>query len=312
MRNAFAEELIKLATLDERIVLLSGDIGNLLFDPFKKKFPNRFYNCGVAEANMTGIAAGLASCRFRPITYTITPFNTTRCLEQIRNDLCYHNLPVIVVGVGSGLSYGSLGGSHHSCEDISFLRTLPNMKVVCPADAYEVRQLLSEALKQKTPVFLRLGKKGEPLVYKKKPNSLIGKINILKKGQDVTIIATGNMVFSALEIANILENKNVSVQVANMHTIKPLDHTQLKDIFTNSPLVVSLEEHSLIGGLGSALAEWLVDHNISTKLLRFGTPDAFPSFLGSQTFLKDHFGLSIKKISQKIWDQICILEKAPL
>ena len=135
MRNAFSSEMTELAKTNERIVLLSGDIGNKLFDPFKALFPNRFFNCGVAEANMTSMAAGMALGGLIPVTYTITPFNTYRCLEQIRVDLCYHNLPVTIVGVGAGLSYASLGATHHSCEDIAILRSLPNMTVVCPGDA---------------------------------------------------------------------------------------------------------------------------------------------------------------------------------
>ena len=135
MRNAFAAELVELATMDERIVLLSGDIGNRLFNNFKRECPNRFVNCGVAEANITGMAAGMAMCGLRPITYTISTFNTYRCLEQIRIDICYHNLPVTIVGVGAGLSYAGLGATHQSLEDITMLRMLPNMTVICPGDA---------------------------------------------------------------------------------------------------------------------------------------------------------------------------------
>ena len=139
MRNAFASEITKLATEDERVVMLSGDIGNRLFDDYKKRVPKRFFNCGVAEANMISVGAGMASCGLRPVAYTITPFITTRVMEQIRVDVCYHNVPVVIVGVGGGLSYASLGATHHSCEDIAFLRVLPNMIVICPADAVEVR-----------------------------------------------------------------------------------------------------------------------------------------------------------------------------
>src|SRR2546430_5284860 len=164
MRNAFATEITSLASEDERLVLLSGDIGNKLFDGYKEKFPERFFNCGVAEANMMGMAAGMALSGMRPITYTITPFTTTRCFEQIRVDVCYHNVPVIIVGVGGGLSYASLGATHHSCEDIALLRMLPNMTVICPGDAIEVRGALRAALRHDGPVYIRLGKKGEPIV----------------------------------------------------------------------------------------------------------------------------------------------------
>lgn len=169
MRNAFAQELTALAAQNPQIVLLSGDIGNRLFDPFKAQCPNRFFNCGVAEANMASIAAGLAMCGLRPITYTIAPFNTTRCLEQIRDDICYHHVPVIIVGTGAGLSYASLGCTHHSCEDIAFLRSLPNMTVLCPADSMELRSLLRLAIQHPGPVYMRIGKTGEPIIHQEPP-----------------------------------------------------------------------------------------------------------------------------------------------
>jgi transketolase len=142
MRNAFADELTKLGDQDSRVVMLSGDIGNRLFDKFKAKHPARFFNCGVAEANMMGVAAGMAMNGLRPVAYTITPFVTTRCLEQIRTDVCYHEAPVTIVAVGAGLAYAGLGPTHHACEDISFLRSIPNMVVICPGDAFEVRAAL--------------------------------------------------------------------------------------------------------------------------------------------------------------------------
>ncbi|MCA9067944.1 MAG: transketolase family protein, partial [Planctomycetaceae bacterium] len=179
MRNAFARELLELATADSRIVLLSGDIGNRMFDNYKAAFPNRFYNCGVAEANMMGIASGLALSGMRPVVYTIVPFVTTRCLEQIRVDVCYHQAPVVIVGVGGGLSYASLGATHHSCEDIAHLRVLPEMTVICPGDSIEVRLALRAAVAHPGPVYLRLGKKGEPIIHESPPAFEIGKGLIL-------------------------------------------------------------------------------------------------------------------------------------
>ena len=158
MRNAFAQEITALAAEDKRIVLLSGDIGNRLFDPYKKQFPDRFYNCGVAEANMTSVAAGMALSGLRPVTYTIAAFNTVRCLEQIRVDVCYQGLPVVIVGVGGGLSYAALNATHHALEDVAFLRILPNMTVICPGDAWEVRAAVRAAIKHNGPVYVRLGK----------------------------------------------------------------------------------------------------------------------------------------------------------
>jgi transketolase len=160
MRNAFADEITELAAIDKRVVLLSGDIGNKLFDNFKKIDKNRFYNCGVAEANMMGVAAGMALSGLRPIIYTITPFTTTRCFEQIRVDVCYHRAPVIIVGTGSGLSYAELGPTHHSLEDMAILRTLPGMCVLAPCDVFELRAALRVALQQDRPVYILIGKKG--------------------------------------------------------------------------------------------------------------------------------------------------------
>ena len=168
MRNSFATEITKLAYKNKKIVLLSGDIGNRLFDNFRKLNKNRFYNCGIAEACMTGIASGIASSGLLPITYTITPFNTMRCLEQIKLDICYPNLPVIIVGTGSGLSYASLGSTHHSLEDIAILRSIPNINILCPSDPTEVKQLLRDALKIKKPVYIRLGKKMNLIFLKEK------------------------------------------------------------------------------------------------------------------------------------------------
>lgn len=300
MRNAFAEELTALAALDPRIVLLSGDIGNKLFDNFKKLFPSRFYNCGVAEANMTGVAAGLAMCGLRPITYTIASFNTLRCLEQIKLDICYHNVPVIIVGVGAGLSYSTLGGSHHACDDIAILKSIPNLTIAAPADSFEVRKILKEALNLKGPLYLRLGKKGEPKIHSQIPELTIGKGLIVEQGQDLCIFATGNMVFLALEIAKELKKENISAQVVSLHTIKPLDTEIIKINSKNFPVMISLEEHNLIGGLGSSIAEFLIDNQITTPLLRFGLKDFFPKTLGTQEFIRNIYGLNKENITLKI------------
>ncbi|MFA6119446.1 MAG: transketolase C-terminal domain-containing protein [Parachlamydiales bacterium] len=300
MRNAFAEEITNLAANDPRIVLLSGDIGNKLFDNFKKFYPDRFYNCGVAEANMTGIAAGLAMNNFRPITYTIASFNTIRCLEQIKLDVCYHNVPVIIVGVGAGLSYSSLGGSHHACDDLAFLRTIPNMIVTCPADSFEVKKILREGIKLNRPMYLRIGKKGEPLVHAREPDLSIGKGLIVKDGEDVCLFATGNLVYLALKIAENLKESCISIQVVSMHTIKPLDTEMLINSSKKFPLIVSLEEHYLNGGLGSSIAECFVDHQINCSMLRFGISDVFPSKLGSQEYLRDCYKLNLENITTKI------------
>lgn len=303
MRNAFADELVKLAAENDKIVLLSGDIGNRMFDKYIASFPSRFKNCGVAEANMMGVAAGLAMSGLRPITYTITPFTTSRCFEQIRVDACYHNVPVIIVGVGAGLGYATLGPTHHSCEDIAILRSLPNMKVICPADAYEVRAALREALKHDGPVYIRIGKKGEPLVHKEMPLFTVGKGIIIKEGKDVCLLSTGTIMPVVLNAVAELEKKNLSVQVVSFHTVKPLDEGLLKKVFTDFKLVVTIEEHSLIGGFGSAVAEWLSDNPSPThkaQFLRLGTQDKFMDVTGEVDFARDYFGLTAENIVAKV------------
>lgn len=302
MRNAFAAELTKLGDEDSRIVMLSGDIGNRLFDAFKARHPARFFNCGVAEANMMGVAAGLGMNGLRPVAYTIAPFVTTRCLEQIRTDVCYHEAPVTIVAVGAGLSYAGLGPTHHSCEDISFLRSIPNMVVVCPGDAHEVRGALRAAMRQHKPVYIRLGKKGEPLVH---PGPIadfeIGKAITISDGDDVCLLSTGTMLPEAVDAARRLREGGISAQVVSFHTVKPLDETRLRDAFARFRLVVTIEEHSLIGGFGAAVAEWLVDARIgAANILRIGTPDAFFKKSGEQAYAREMLGLTGDQIAGKI------------
>jgi transketolase len=298
MRNAFAQELSRLAGEDRRVVLLSGDIGNRLFDEYKRHFPNRFYNCGVAEANMTSMAAGMAMCGLRPVTYTIASFNTIRCLEQIKIDIAYHNLPVIIVGVGSGLSYAELGATHHSCEDIAFLRSLPNMQIIAPADAQEVRLALRAALKQDRPVYLRLGKKGEPSIHDREPVFDIGKGVVMREGSDVCLFGAGTIMPVVLTAADKLEERGVSTKVVHMHTIKPLDEALLTRVFSEVRVVVTVEEHNLAGGFGSAVAEWFSRGPAKkASLLCKGITDRFFCMAGNQDYAREYFGLTPEGIA---------------
>jgi len=301
MRAAFAKEIESLSELDERIVLLSGDIGNRMFDTYKGKFPNRFYNCGVAEANMTGMAAGLALCGLRPVTYTITAFNTVRCLEQIRIDVCYQNLPVIIIGVGGGLSYSSLNATHHALEDIAFLRVIPNMTVICPGDAWEVRSAIRAALKIDGPVYIRIAKKNEPLIHNVLPNFTIGKGIVIRPGSDVCFLNSGSLLPSAVAASEALMKKGISVQIVSMHTVKPLDETLLQDIFSKFPHVFTLEEHSILGGFGSSVAEWLSDQiNPKGQLTRIGTGDQFMYEAGEKEYAQEYFGITTEHIVEKV------------
>ncbi|RMD85746.1 MAG: transketolase [Candidatus Dadabacteria bacterium] len=302
MRNAFADELTKIAAENPKVVLLSGDIGNRLFDPYKRSFPDRFFNCGVAEANMIGVGAGMAMTGMRPVAYTIASFITFRCYEQIKIDLCYHNLPLIIVGVGGGLSYASLGATHHSCEDIAILRALPNMTVLCPGDALEVRSLLREALKEQGPVYLRLGKKNEPTCHSEVPQLTIGKSYTVKEGDAICIISTGNTLPISVDAAGILDSKGISTRVESFHTVKPLDRALLKEVFFSYKVVASVEEHSVLGGLGGSIAEWLSEQKLEgrAQFLRFGTPDRFLHKAGDQAFAREQFCLTPEYIAGSI------------
>lgn len=301
MRNAFAAEITALAAQDERVVLLSGDIGNRLFDRYKAQCDGRFFNCGVAEANMMGMAAGLAMSGLRPVVYTITPFTTTRCLEQIRVDVCYHNVPVTIVGTGAGLSYASLGATHHSCEDIAFLRALPHMTVLCPADAVEVRLAVRAALAHEGPVYIRIGKKGEPVIHQSEPEFVIGQPIVLREGDDVCLLGTGNMLPLALQAADLLDERGLSAQVVSFHTVKPLNEAFLSAVFARFACVATIEEHSVIGGLGGAVAEWLADRaSQKARLCRIGTPDEFFHEAGEQEYARHIWGLTSENIAARV------------
>lgn len=302
MRNAFADELTKLGQEDPRVVMLSGDIGNKLFDKFKDAQPDRFFNCGVAEQNMMGVAAGMAMNGMRPVAYTITPFITTRCLEQIRTDAAYHEVPVTIVAVGAGLAYAGLGPTHHACEDISFLRSIPNMVVLAPGDAWEVRAAMRAILRQDRPVYMRMGKKGEPVIHSGPIEDFeIGKAITIEDGSDVCLLSTGNMLPEALEAGRLLGEQGVSARVVSFHTVKPLDEACLAEAFQRFQRVVTIEEHSVIGGLGAAVAEWAVDTGADArKLMRVGTPDKFFKKSGEQEFARECLGLTGHQIAERV------------
>jgi len=305
MRNAFAAAVTEFGETHPELVMLAGDIGNRLFDTFKEHHPARFYNCGVAEANMTGVAAGLAASGLRPITYTITPFNTVRCLEQIRLDVCYPDLPVIVVGTGSGLSYAGLGATHHSMEDIAVLRTLPNLHVVCPADPVEVRLALADALKLGRPTYIRLGKKGEPVIHAQPPDFKIGRGITVRDGDDVALFSVGNMLATALESAAALAERGVSAQVISLHTVKPLDDELLREAFATKRVVAVLEEHALTGGAGSAVLEWGNAQRVELgKLICIAGPDRFLSACGGQRQARALLGLTAADIVPRILERL--------
>jgi transketolase len=304
MRNAFADEMTKLASVDPRVVVLSGDIGNKLFDKLKAVDEKRFYNCGIAEANMMGVAAGMALSGLRPFVYTITPFTTTRCFEQIRVDVCYHHTPVVIVGTGSGLSYADLGPTHHSLEDMAILRTLPGMRVVAPCDATELRQVLHEVLKDDSPTYIRIGKKGEADIHTSTPHLVLGKALVVRSGKDIALMCAGNMMVEALKAADLLAERGISAEVVSFHTVKPLDAYYLSQAATRFKLLVTVEEHGRIGGFGSAVAEWRMAQPHHIPQIGFGTDDVFMHEVGSQAYARKKFGLTAENIASSIHETL--------
>ena len=292
MRDAFAKEMTVLAEQRSDVTLLSGDIGNRMFDRFKDVAPERFINCGIAEANMMSMAAGMALSGLRPVIYTITPFITTRCFEQIRVGVAYHQAPVVIVGTGSGLSYAELGPTHHSLEDLAILRTLPGMNVVAPADNAELVAQLREALESPCPTYMRIGKKGEPPLHDPEASLGIGKAHMLREGRDLLVVGVGPILGEAVKAAEALTSHGKSVAVASLGGVKPLDDPFLQAMAKRFPRWVSLEEHGIIGGLGSALLEWLADNQVTNvRLKRLAMPDAFLHELGNQSYTRSRLGL---------------------
>ena len=298
MRNAFAQEITNLAKKNKKIVLLSGDIGNRLFDKFRNKFANRFYNCGIAEACMTGVSSGMAHLGLKPVTYTIATFNTIRCLEQIKLDICYPNLPVIIVGTGAGLSYASLGSTHHSLDDIALLRSIPNLTILCPSDPEEVKKLLRDAITMKGPVYLRLGKKNEPTISHRKK---IGNLDIIIDGKTNLLISVGNIIKEAIETSKKLKKNKIDNSVIDLRYIKPLDEKVIKKLFTKFKRIFIIEEHYVSGGAGSSIIEWANKNSFnSEKIHLFGADNKFVHAGGNQSSARDKAGLSSKKIFKKI------------
>ena len=293
MRNAFFQALMELAQGDQRIYLIVGDLGFGVVEPFIEKFPDQFLNAGVAEQNMTGIAAGVALTGKIVFTYSIANFPILRCLEQIRNDVCYHKANVKIVSVGGGYSYGSLGMTHHATEDLAILRSLPEMVVVAPGDPVEARAATRAIAFHSGPCYLRLGRAGEQTLHRSDVDFQIGKAIRVRDGDALTLISTGALLQTAVQVADSLEAKGIRVRVLSMHTIKPLDADAVLAAARQTGAIVTLEEHSVIGGLGGAVAECLAESGkLSVPFKRVGIPSAFSPHVGSQEFLRAQAGLS--------------------
>ena len=291
---------LELAKQINNLMVLTCDVSTSAgLDRFRKTYPEKYLDLGIAEQNMIGVAAGLASEDFKVITTTFAPFQTMRCCEQIKVNLGYMGQNICMVGIASGLALGTLGYTHCCIEDVGILRSIPGITIISPADSLETVKALEKAVKSDKATYIRLtGSSNNPIVYKKDYNFEIGKSIELKEGNDITIFCTGSMVYESLEAAKILEKKNILSRVVNMHTIKPIDQVAI-DKACNSKLIVSVEEHNVIGGLGSAIAEYKSSLQKSPRQLILGIKDTY-SKGGGYKFLKEKHRLTAEKIVEDI------------
>lgn len=296
MRTAFIKTLESLAAEDPAINLIVGDLGFGVVEGYARRFPRQFLNAGVAEQNMTGLAAGMALSGKTVFTYSIANFPTLRCLEQIRNDVCYHSANVKIVSVGGGLAYGALGSSHQATEDLAILRALPGMTVIAPGDPVETECATRAAAKLKGPCYLRLGKAGERKVHRRAIDFQIGKALVLREGRDLTILSTGAMLQSCASAAEALEDSGISVRLLSMHTVKPLDRASVLAAADETKAILCVEEHSVSGGLGGAVSEVLAQAASRRVPFRIMGLEGFCRVVGSQDYLRAASGLSVEDI----------------
>ncbi len=301
MRRAFIKAVTRLAEEREDVYLLTGDAGFTILEDFRARFPDRYYNIGIAEAAMVGTAAGLALAGKQVFVYTIAPFATMRCFEQVRVDLCYQKLPVKLVGVGQGVTYGSAGATHHAIEDIGVMRVLPGMTVICPGDPREMAETVRRSISLEGPCYIRLGKSGEPVIHQKEGIDFsIGRGIVLERGERVALIATGNMLPEAVKTAAALKKKGFQPEVISMHTVKPIDAELIEETAGRCALIATLEEHNLIGGLGDAVGGVILEKNLPARLVKFGIPDAYAATAGCQDYLRECFGLGVGQMTEKL------------
>lgn len=300
-RGVFGQAILSIADKYSDLMVVSADLGNSSgLDRFKNSFPDKFLNIGIAEQNMIGVAGGLAKEGFNVFATSFAPFISMRSGEQIRMNLGYMGLNVKAVAIGSGVSMAFLGNSHYGIEDAAVMRSIPNMTVVCPADCSEIIKTVYAAAEFDGPMYIRLtGAVNNPPVYTEDYNFSIGKAITLKEGTDITIIANGTMVYESLEAAKILELEGISATVVNMHTLKPIDTLVIDKAIATSKIIVTVEEHSIIGGLGSAVSEYKAKFRNSPPQLILGLPDVFGK-AAEYKYLLEKYSLVGPKIANSI------------
>jgi len=293
MRNAYISALYDLAKTNKQILALVADNGAIVYDQFRQDFSDQYLNFGLSEANMVSVAAGLASCGKIPFAYTISNFITMRPFEQVRNDVCLQRMNVKLVGIGAGFVYSNLGPTHHSIEDIALMRTLPEMTIFSPADPLETKKVTFAAAEHFGPVYIRLSTGGTPNIYTTDYDFKVGRAVTLRDGKDISIIATGGIISEVLKAVDELENTGISIRLINMHTIKPIDKEAILQAAFQTRAILTVEEHTTCGGLGSAVSEVVSEEgNIPICFKRLGLKGVFPCGYGSYDEMKEINGLS--------------------
>jgi len=300
MRAALDAALNEAAKNDKNLVVVVGDVSPAALGMFTKNYPERFINVGVAEANMTSMAAGLALTGKKPFLFTIATFMTMRSYEQIRDDICFQNLNVKIIGGGGGFVYSTLGATHHALEDYAIMRVLPHMTVVVPADPLEAKKAVHALVEHTGPAYLRLGRSGDASIYNRDYEFQLGKGVFLREGNDVAIISTGSILKNVLLAAEELAKEGIEARVVNMHTIKPLDIAKILAAASEIGRILVVEEHQATGGLGSAVAEVLADNGLSLVFRRLGVADVFLHAYGSRDYLLEQAGLGVKDIVRAV------------
>lgn len=301
MRVAVVNEIYNLMKENKNIYFLAGDLGYNAVEAIEKDFPSRFINVGIAEQNMMSMAAGLALAGKKVYVYSVISFLIMRTYEQIRDDICFQDLDVTLLGIGGGLSYGYLSSTHFALEDIAIMRVLPNISIFSPADEVEAGLGIEALAKYKHPLYIRIGKRREPIIYEKPYPFRFGKGVVLREESDTTVFATGPLIDEVLKTADLLQRaKNIKITVVNIHTIKPIDEKLILKHSLGKKIVFSVEEHYENGGLGGAIAEILVKYKNAPRLHTIGVANEFVKELGSQSYLRKRLGLNAKGLAKKI------------
>ena len=297
MRDAFVRALMREAANDPRLMLVTGDLGFGVLKPFWEKYPEQYINAGIAEQGMTGLAAGLAMTGRTVLTYSIGNFPTLRCLEQIRNDCAYHNADVKIVCVGGGFVYGSLGMSHHATEDMAILRALPGVTVFTPGDPHEVEAVVPVMLRTPGTCYLRLGRGGEPCLHADPiADWQLGKAITLREGTDVALLSAGGILTQTAAAANLLAEQGVSAEVVSFPCLKPLDTEKIAELTARFRHIVTVEEHTVVGGFGSAICEAVAENGSGCRVHRIGMPDVYSTVVGTQDYLRGVYDMDGKAI----------------